>query len=406
MSTEVKAPALGESVSEIYVGKWFKAPGDQVTKDEPLVELESDKATVDLPAMEQGILAKILKPSGSTVEVGEVIALIDEGTTANAEKEGTRIEEERPHSSTAPQPETTEQPVAEMESEDVQDDTTHAMTYSDIAGPVAEEETEEATTLRSPEEINEPEKPPPEAQDAHVHTAEPQRMVERVPMSPLRRRIALRLVEAQQQAALLTTFNEVDMSAIKQLRADLGAAFEKKHGVRLGLMSFFVKAAMAALEEIPELNAVIENNAIVYRRFYDIGIAVSTEKGLVVPVLRNTEQMSFAEIERAIVDFAERARNGELKVEDLQGGTFTITNGGIFGSLLSTPIINPPQSGVLGMHAIQDRPVVRNAEVVIRPMMYLALTYDHRIVDGRGAVMFLSQIKKGIETPSRLFLDV
>jgi 2-oxoglutarate dehydrogenase E2 component (dihydrolipoamide succinyltransferase) len=225
-------------------------------------------------------------------------------------------------------------------------------------------------------------------------------------MSPVRRRIAARLVEAQQNAALLTTFNEIDMTAVKELRAALGDSFERRHGIRLSFMSFFVKAAIGALEQCPELNAVIDGDEIVYRRYYDIGVAISTDKGLVVPVLRGADRLSFAQIEKAIDDFAKRARDGELKVDELQGGTFTITNGGVFGSLLSTPIVNPPQSGVLGMHAIQDRPVAENNQVVIRPMMYVALTYDHRIVDGREAVTFLRRIKETVEEPARMLVEV
>jgi 2-oxoglutarate dehydrogenase E2 component (dihydrolipoamide succinyltransferase) len=225
-------------------------------------------------------------------------------------------------------------------------------------------------------------------------------------MSPIRRRIATRLVEAQRNAALLTTFNEIDMSAVKELRARHGASFERRHQIKLGFMSFFVKAAIESLRQCPELNATIEDEEIVYRRYYDIGVAISTDKGLVVPVLRDAERMSFAKIEKAIDDFATRAREGQLKVEELQGGTFTITNGGVFGSLLSTPIVNPPQSGVLGMHAIQDRPVAHENQVVIKPMMYVALTYDHRIVDGREAVTFLRRIKQTIEEPPRLLIEV
>jgi 2-oxoglutarate dehydrogenase E2 component (dihydrolipoamide succinyltransferase) len=229
---------------------------------------------------------------------------------------------------------------------------------------------------------------------------------EAVPLSPVRRRIAARLVEAQHNAALLTTFNEIDMTAVKDLRAQLGEAFQKRHGVKLGFMSFFVKAAIDALRQCPELNGTIENDHIVYRRYYDIGVAIGSDRGLVVPILRNAERMSFAEVERTIEELAKRAQSGNLRVEELQGGTFTISNGGVYGSLLSTPIVNPPQSGVLGMHAIQNRPVAINNQVVIRPMMYVALTYDHRIVDGREAVTFLRRVKEAVESPSRLLLEV
>jgi 2-oxoglutarate dehydrogenase E2 component (dihydrolipoamide succinyltransferase) len=250
------------------------------------------------------------------------------------------------------------------------------------------------------------EKPEIEARPVETDSQQPSRVEKRVPMSPIRRRIAMRLVEAQQQAALLTTFNEIDMSAVKQLRSRYGASFERRHNFKLGFMAFFVKATIDALRQCPALNAMIEGDEIVYRDYYDIGVAISTDKGLVVPVLRDADRMSFAMIEKTIDSLATRARDSSLNVEELQGGTFTITNGGVFGSLLSTPIVNPPQSGVLGMHAIQDRPVAINGQIVIRPMMYVALTYDHRIVDGREAVTFLRRIKEIIEDPARLLLEV
>lgn len=443
MSIEIKAPTLGESVSEIYVGKWYKAPGDPVAKDEPLVELESDKATLDLPAAEAGKLAEILRPSGSTVEVGEVLALLDNSAVAERAKPAptngatpaqAKVDQPPPAESRgseppAPQPPAPEpsepaskEPAASRPTEsgeprgqrtEAEETTTTTETPPPRTEPAATQATARvpARPASPPARTNTQATPPIVQRDwdpaeTSMQEQNPERLVERVPMSPVRRRIALRLVDAQQQAALLTTFNEADMSAVKQLRSELGDAFEKKHGVRLGFMPFFVKAAVAALEQFPQINAVIEDNEIIYRRFYDVGIAVSTAKGLVVPVLRNAERMTFAEIERAIGDFATRARDGALKVDDLQGGTFTITNGGIFGSLMSTPIVNPPQSGVLGMHVIQDRPIAHGGEVVIRPMMYLALTYDHRMVDGREAVLFLTQIKQAIENPSRLLLDI
>jgi 2-oxoglutarate dehydrogenase E2 component (dihydrolipoamide succinyltransferase) len=416
MAIEVKAPSLGESVSEIYVGRWYKSPGDSVAKDEPLVELESDKATIDLPAAESGKLIEVFKPSGSTVEIGEVLALLEPGAVADLSKPSRQ--NRGPAEPAKPNVKASETQAADHENGE-EGDRKGAFSYNDIAGPVADvAEPKAETEARESREARPTEqklahsmptrsKPPELAMSrGDVSSADAGRQIERVPMSPLRRRISLRLVEAQQQSALLTTFNEADMSVVKQLRADFGEAFEKKHGKRLGFMGFFVKAAVAALEQFPQINAMIEGNDIVYRRFCDIGIAVSTDKGLVVPVLRDADRMSIAQVEHSIDNYAKLARDGDLKVDDLRGGTFTITNGGIFGSLLSTPIINPPQSGVLGMHAIQDRPVARKGEVVIRPMMYLALTYDHRIVDGREAVMFLAQIRQSIENPSRLLLDI
>ena len=418
MAVDLKVPEMGESVTEVYIGQWQKKEGDRVEQDDALVEIESEKATLDLRAPTAGVLTKILKSSGDAAEVGEVIGQIDEsaGKGKPAEKaqvseksapvaekqEAKKAKAEADESAKKPtadaekkQPEPTPEPPAREESKQE-------------AATVTKQEKAKPETKRQPEQqqeksIEKPKAPPDVAAPVE---GDSNRGEKRVPMTPIRRRIASRLVEAQQNAALLTTFNEADMSAVKQLRAQHGEAFEKRHKVRLGFMSFFIKAAIEALRQCPELNAVIDGDDIVYRNYFDIGVAISSEKGLVVPVLRNAEQMSFARIEQSIEDLSKRARAGELKVDELQGGTFTITNGGIFGSLLSTPIVNPPQVGVLGMHTIQERPVAVDGQVVIRPMMYIALTYDHRIVDGKEAVTFLRRIKETIEEPSRLLLEV
>ncbi len=414
MSIELKIPEMGESVTEIYIGKWYKSEGDQVEQDEQLVELESEKATLDLRAPADGVLSKILKDTGDTADVGEVIAQIEERDGRKPTEKAEAAPQVGPPSRGGPAHAARQAAPSEPK-------------------PAAKKKVEEPAKKPPAEEADEEIVVAPEERAAkevgqapRLTPAEPSRREERVPMSPVRRRIAQRLVEAQQDAALLTTFNEIDMTAVKELRAQHGDAFQHRHGVRLGFMSFFVKATIAALEECPELNAMIDDDAIVYRRYYDIGVAISTDKGLVVPVLRDADQMSFAQIEKSIDAFAAAARDGKLKVDDLQGGTFTITNGGIFGSLLSTPIVNPPQSGVLGMHAIQNRPVAINltpdtrhptpdtrhptadspAQILIRPMMYVALTYDHRIVDGREAVTFLRRIKETIEEPARLLIEV
>jgi 2-oxoglutarate dehydrogenase E2 component (dihydrolipoamide succinyltransferase) len=407
MPTELKVPSIGESVTEAYVGQWYKAEGEEFAADEPLVEMESDKATLDVPAPTSGRLVKILKHTGDVVEIGEVIAHIETNGSAKPSPAAAN----KPADAAAPAP-AKHQPEQEAEP---------APPRQEAAPP---QPRAEAPAARPPAKSAPAESPPPPAAEKPAAPAkstpaaakEPlaparssgdaDRGERRVPMTTLRRRIAQRLVEAQQHAALLTTFNEIDLSAVKQLRADYKDAFERKHKVGLGFMSFFVKATVDALRACPELNAMIEGDEIVYRDYYDIGVAVSTDKGLVVPVLRHAERMSYADVERTINDVAARAREGALTVDELQGGTFTITNGGVFGSLLSTPIVNPPQSGVLGMHAIQNRPVAAGDQVVIRPMMYVALTYDHRIVDGREAVTFLKRIKDSLEAPARMLLEV
>ncbi len=409
MPIELKVPAIGESVTEIYIGKWYKAEGDSIAQDEGLVELESEKATLDVPAPAGGVLTKILKQTGDTAEVGEVIAHIDNGakTVTAAETQSAPKAERAEAPKAAAKPPATEAKLEEPKAEapkrterpriEIVDDAPKVGAPSE-SGPVVDHR-----APRSPEAKPREASPPPTPQ--RVLSGDADRQEEAVPLSPVRRRIAARLVEAQHNAALLTTFNEIDMTAVKELRGQYGESFQKRHGVKLGFMSFFVRASIEALKQCPELNAIIEDDRIVYRRYYDIGVAIGSDRGLVVPVLRNAERMSFAQIETAIEDLAKRAQSGSLKVEELQGGTFTITNGGVYGSLLSTPIVNPPQSGVLGMHSIQNRPVALGDSVVIRPMMYVALTYDHRIVDGREAVTFLRRIKEAIEAPARMLLE-
>jgi 2-oxoglutarate dehydrogenase E2 component (dihydrolipoamide succinyltransferase) len=367
MAVEVRVPAGGESVVEVLIADWLKSEGAAVRQDEPLVTLETDKATLDLPAPASGVLARIVKARGETARVGEVIAILEEAPVG----EDTREREGRP-------------PGCRGRETDVPLDVDIGAPASGVEGP--------AEPLPPPAV---PERGPAGPREEDV-----------VPMSMLRRRVAERLVQAQQTAALLTTFNEIDMSAIMALRRAHQEAFEQRYQVRLGIVSFFVKAVIEALKRIPELNAEIRGTDIVYRNYYDIGIAVGSGRGLVVPVLRDAAHLSFAETERAIADFARRAQANQLGLDELQGGTFTISNGGIYGSLLSTPIVNPPQSGILGLHVIQDRPVARDGQVVIRPMMYVALTYDHRIVDGREAVTFLRHVKACAEEPARILLEV
>lgn len=391
MAIEVKVPSVGESIAEVFIGTWLKKEGDTVRRDEPVVEIETDKATLEIPAPVSGTIVKLLKAEGDSAAIGEAVASIEEGEVAD---------------SAAEPAETASAPAAAEGG--------HVMP---AAAKLAAERGVDAGSLEGSgpggrvlkEDVPEAAKPAQTAAPAPAEAA-PQpagaRAEEVVRMSPLRRTIAARLVESQQTAAILTTFNEADMSAVMNLRKEFRDSFEKKHGVRLGFMSFFVKAAIDALQQFPQLNAQVRDDSIVYRNYYDIGVAVSTPRGLIVPVLRNAELLSFAEVEKAIGDFGVRAQANRITPDELQGGTFTISNGGVFGSLLSTPIINPPQSGVLGMHTIQERPVALNGEVVIRPMMYLALSYDHRIIDGREAVSFLKRIKDGIENPTRILLEV
>jgi 2-oxoglutarate dehydrogenase E2 component (dihydrolipoamide succinyltransferase) len=414
MPIELKVPSVGESITEVQIGQWHKREGEWAKKDESLVEIESEKATVEVTAPTGGAIAKVLKRQGETAKVGEVIGYLEESAAPGGEKAEQpaapapkqRATSERRDQSHAPakpaERETRVMPAARrilaehgLQAEQVQP--------SGPGGRLLKEDVERHVA-QSQEEGGRREGP--QRAERVSAAGEDGRQEEAVPMSPIRRKIAERLVEAQQTAALLTTVNEIDMSAVMALRQAHRDAFQQKYDVKLGFMSFFVKAAVDALKQFPAINAEIRDQTIVYRNYYDIGIAVSGKKGLVVPVLRNAERMSFAEIEVAIGDFGERAQANKLTLEELEGGTFTISNGGIFGSLLSTPIVNPPQSGILGMHAIQDRPVARDGQVVIRPMMYVALTYDHRLVDGREAVTFLRRIKEVVEEPARMLIEV
>jgi 2-oxoglutarate dehydrogenase E2 component (dihydrolipoamide succinyltransferase) len=402
MAIDLEIPSVGESVSEATISQWLKSEGDWVDKDEPVVELETDKVTVELPSPAAGVLVKILKEEGDSAEVGDVIGQIDDSAERPSEQDEERAsEEEKRGKEEKPRDEERgEEPRVMPAARRLLEE--HDLAASDVepTGPGGRLLKEDVERHVAEQKARPAEEPPTEsggAAEAHEEV---------VPMSPIRRRIAERLVEAQRQAALLTTFNEVDMSEVMRLRREYRDAFEKEHGIRLGFMSFFVKATVDALRQFPQLNAEVRGTDIVYRNRYDIGIAVSTDRGLVVPVLRQAETLGFSEIEKTIHDFAERGRNSKLKLHELEGGTFTITNGGVFGSMLSTPIVNPPQSGVLGLHAIEERPVAVDGEVVVHPMMYVALTYDHRIVDGREAVTFLKRIKDAIADPARLLLEV
>ncbi|NBT13114.1 MAG: 2-oxoglutarate dehydrogenase complex dihydrolipoyllysine-residue succinyltransferase [Planctomycetia bacterium] len=409
MPVELKVPEVGESITEVMIGVWKKREGDAVATDDAIVEIESDKATVELPAPAPGTVTKILKGSGEKAVVGEVIGFM--------EPAGAAVPAAAPPS----------QPVVDVKRQDGRTDIGSVQPATPAAPgrvmPAAARVLGEAgmspaavagtgpggrvTKADAVAAVARPAAPPAQRPLAQAPAVSGGAREERyVLISPIRRKIAERLVEAQQQAALLTTFNEVDMSAVMALRAKFKDSFQERYGVKLGFMSFFVRAAVEALRAVPQVNAEFRDPHIVFRDYCDIGIAVGGGKGLVVPVLRNAEQMSFAQVEQAIGDFARRAADNKLKLEELQGGTFTISNGGVYGSMMSTPIINPPQSGILGLHAIQDRPMAVNGQVVIRPMMYLALTYDHRLVDGREAVTFLKRIKDSIEDPSRLLLEV
>ncbi|MCL4108563.1 UNVERIFIED_CONTAM: hypothetical protein GTU68_022865 [Idotea baltica] len=372
---EIKVPSVGESITEVFIGEWYKPAGSAVAQDDNVVGLETDKATFDVPAPVHGTISKVLKDAGETAEIGEVIGYMTERAAPAAAADAAST----PPPAAAPVPSAPQQSAPAPQS-------------SAAAMPAAERLAAEKNVSLSG--VNGGSSP---GGDRETRT---------VPMSPIRQTIANRLVSAQQNAALLTTFNEIDMQAVKELRGRYKDSFEKKYGIKLGFMSFFVRAIVDALEEFPAINAQMEGKKLVYHNYCDIGIAVGGGKGLVVPVLRNAENMSFGEIENAIMDFAIRAKNNAIGLEELEGGTFTVTNGGVYGSLLSTPIVNPPQSGVLGMHGIVDRPMAVNGEVVIRPMMYVALTYDHRVVDGREAVSFLRRIKDVIEDPARLILEI
>ena len=408
MSIEVKVPQLPESVADATLVTWHKKPGDVVTRDENLVDLETDKVVLEVPAPVSGVLEKILIQDGATVTGGQLIAILAEGAVATAAAAPADTASEKPAAATPVAPTAEPAAAASLESAGKLSPSVrrlvdeHKLKPANIQASGPDGRLTKGDVLAHLE-LKEDDGGDVEDLPAGLSTA---RTEKRVPMTRLRVRIAERLVEAQQSAAMLTTFNEVDLTEIMALRSRYKDAFEKRHGVRLGFMSFFVTACAEALRKFPVVNAYVENNEIVYHNYYDIGVAVSTERGLVVPVLRNADQLGFAEIEKSIGDMALRARDGKLSIEELTGGTFSLTNGGVFGSLMSTPILNPPQSAILGMHKIQDRPMVVDGEIRIRPMMYLAMTYDHRIIDGRESVRFLVSVKEALEDPSRLLLEL
>ncbi|CAA0105075.1 Dihydrolipoyllysine-residue succinyltransferase component of 2-oxoglutarate dehydrogenase complex [Starkeya nomas] len=413
MATEIRVPTLGESVTEATIGKWFKKAGEAVAADEPIVELETDKVTIEVPAPAAGVLSEIIAKDGETVGVGALLGSIGEGAgaakaapaavPAAAKAEAPKAEAPKPApapAAPAAAPAGANGPaVAKLAAESGLNPAMLAgsgkdgrVTKGDMLAAIATGAA--AAPAPAPVVARAPSAPDDAARE------------ERVKMTKLRQTIAKRLKDAQNTAAMLTTFNDVDMTAVMSLRAQYKDVFEKKHGVKLGFMGFFTKAVIQALKDVPEVNAEIDGQDLVYKNFYHIGIAVGTDKGLVVPVVRDADQLSVAGIEKAIAGLGRKARDGKLGIEDMQGGTFTITNGGIYGSLMSTPILNAPQSGILGMHRIEERPVVVKGQIVARPMMYLALSYDHRIVDGKGAVTFLVRVKEALEDPTRLVLDL
>ncbi len=408
MSIEIKVPPLPESVSEATVVTWHKQPGDAVTRDENLVDIETDKVVLEVPAPADGVLGDIKAAEGDTVTADQILGTIEE-QAAGAKADKPAQADKAPESSAAASGEQELSPaVRRLVAENDLD--ASKIEGTGPSGRITKEDVLRHMKGEAPAPAKEEPAPAREEPAAAPAPAAPvpagERPERRVPMTRLRQRIAERLVEAQQTAAMLTTFNEVNMQPVMELRKRYKESFEKAHGARLGFMSFFVKAAVEALKRFPAVNASVDGTDIIYHGYYDIGIAVSTERGLVVPVLRDADHQSFAGIESSIVDFGKRAQAGKLSMDELTGGTFSITNGGIFGSLMSTPILNPPQSAILGMHKIQDRPMVENGEIVVRPMMYLALSYDHRIIDGREAVSFLVAIKDLVEDPARLLLEV
>ena len=391
--TEVRVPTLGESVTEATVATWFKKPGDAVAQDEMICELETDKVTVEVAAPIAGILSEIVVPEGTTIGVDALLAQISEGVVTPLKVSNSEISEVALKTEPVAQETLKNAPAAEKL---MADSNITNVTGTGRDGRIMKRDVLNAITDSMPELNTGP------ARAAR----KPDTREERVTMTRLRQTIARRLKESQNTAAMLTTYNEVDMTAVMDLRNEYKDLFLKKHGVKLGFMSFFTKACCHALSEIPEVNAEVDGNDIVYKNYVNMGIAAGTPTGLVVPVINDADQMSFADIEKAISEKGLRARDGKLSIGEMQGGTFTISNGGVYGSLMSSPILNPPQSGILGMHTIQKRPVVVNNEIVIRPMMYLALSYDHRVVDGKGAVTFLVRVKEALEDPRRLLMDL
>ena len=431
MSVEVHVPQLPESVADATLVSWHKQPGDAVARDENLVDLETDKVVLEVPAPVAGILREIKLGNGATVTSGQLLAVIEAGATAPvaagtaAKPEAAAKSAAAARSEPAAKPELAAagklSPAAKRVVEENKVDRAAVagsgrdgrVSKSDVVNYLAAKDAVPAAnsaapvaSAAAPAPARAPAPPAPARAPAPAPVARGARADQRVPMTRLRARIAERMVQAQATQALLTSFNEVDLKAVNELRARYKDQFEKQYGVKLGFMSFFTKACVEALKKFPSVNASVEGNEIVYHEYYDVGVAVSTDRGLIVPVLRDADQLGFADIEKSIAAFASRARAGSITIEELTGGTFTITNGGVFGSLLSTPIVNSPQSAILGMHKIQDRPVVVDGQVVVRPMMYIALTYDHRIIDGREAVQFLVTVKQGLEDPARMVLGI
>jgi len=421
MSTEIRVPTLGESVTEATIGQWFKKVGDTIAADEPIVELETDKVTIEVPAPAAGVLEAIAAQPGDTVDVGALLGAIGAGSGEAAAAPSSQDSSSAPEPSAdnpvnvnpepIPQPRTASDRAPAPSAQKMINE--KGLNADNIAGSGKAGQVLKEDVLSA---LAKPAAPPAEAKPAAEAkapaaprapvAADDAEREERVKMTRLRQTIARRLKDAQNTAAMLTTFNEVDMKPVMDLRSSYKELFEKKHGVKLGFMGFFTKAVVHALKEIPAVNAEIDGDDLIYKQYAHIGVAVGTDKGLVVPVVRNADQMSIAEIEKEIGNLGKKARDGQLSMADMQGGTFTISNGGVYGSLMSTPILNAPQSGILGMHKIQERPVVVGGEIVIRPMMYLALSYDHRIVDGKEAVTFLVRVKESLEAPERLVLDL
>ncbi len=407
MAIEIRVPQLPESVSDATIAAWVIKEGDSVNEEDNLLELETDKVVLEVPAPVSGVLTKIIAEQGATVLAGDVIGMLEEGAVATTSTGDSEPAEDASSSEANASPS-----VRKLMSENSISDS--QITATGKNGRILKEDVEKVLQAASATstKATAPSKPapaprPPVADSSQDSSLDKDgREERRVPMTRLRARIAERLLEAQSNAAILTTFNEVDLSEVSRLRRKYQDRFQKSHDIKLGFMSFFIKAATEALKRYPEVNARIDSNDIIYQGYYDIGVAVSSERGLVVPIIRNTDSMGNADIEKAIMDYASRARSGHLELSELTGGTFSITNGGIFGSMLSTPIINPPQSAILGMHNIQQRPVAVDGEVVIRPMMYLALSYDHRLIDGKAAVSFLVKVKELLEDPASLFLEL
>lgn len=387
MTIEIKVPTLPESVADATIVTWHKKPGDAVQRDENLVDLETDKVVLEIPAPEDGVLEKIIKDVGSVVKANEILGTLKAGVATKSAKQ--EISSTQKTTTTPDLGPAARRAAAE-----------HDVAVDQLKGTGKDGRVTKEDVVAQSQKTSQPEK------TVSINIPAGERIEKRVPMTRLRARIAERLLAAQHNAAILTTFNEINLKNVMDLRARYKDLFEKKYGVRLGFMSFFAKAAVEALKQFPDVNASIDGNDIVYHGYYDIGIAVSTERGLVVPVLRDVDRMNFADIERNVAEYGRKARDGQITMEDMTGGTFTITNGGVFGSLLATPILNPPQSAILGMHKIEERPIAMNGQVVIQPMMYVALSYDHRIIDGKESVGFLVAIKEFLEQPARLLLDI